>query len=175
MTALVAISFLFSGCSKECSRDLTGSYTYKTSGTVTLMPSQLVGLDEATLAQYRAMGISVDPVVIGLYPEQGQLHVVEKDKDKVMVTFNDILGNADVAEGTVSGNEITFAGISTKAAQVTDGTEKIGAGIVKYSGKGTKYEDMLVIELVYEGLFTVSEVSMTLLSSDVHCVAQYNK
>lgn len=173
--SLPLFMFLLSGCTKDSSTEIIGSYTYKTSGTVTLMPAQLAGLDAATLAQYKAMGIDVDPVVVGLYPEQGQLHVVKSDDGNVLVTFNDLLGNADIAEGSLSGTALSFQGKTTKAAQLTDGVDKIGAGIVKYSGNGRKYDDMLLLDLEYQGAFTIDDVPMVLLSSDVHCVAQFNK
>ena len=173
--ALPVFMLFLTGCSKDSSTEVIGSYTYKTSGTVTLMPAQLAGLDAATLAQYKAMGIDVDPVVVGLYPEQGQLHVVKSDDGKVLVTFNDLLGNADIAEGSLSGSSVSFQGRTTKAAQLTDGVDKIGAGIVKYSGNGRKYDDMLLLDIEYQGAFTIDDIPMVLLSSDVHCVAQSNK
>ena len=151
-----------------------GSYSYKTSGTVTLMASQLVGLDEATLAVYKAMGVNVDPVVVGLYPEQGQMHVIDTEDGQVTVTFNDLLGNADVATGTVKGATLRLNADQRKSAQLTDGKEKIGAGIVAFTGQGTKYDDMLVLSLQYQGQFTVNNVAMTVVASDVHCVAQKN-
>ncbi|MDO5443546.1 MAG: hypothetical protein Q4G10_07730 [Bacteroidia bacterium] len=172
--ALCLCALLTAGCTKDASKDIIGSYTYKTSGTVTLMATQLIGLDEATLAMYRQMGINVDPVVVGLYPEQGQMHIIDTDNGKVTVTFNDLLGNADVATGRVDGSVITLDEGQVKAAQLTDGSDKMGAGIVSYTGKGAKYDDMLIIDLEYQGQFTVQDVPMTVIASDVHCVAQQN-
>ena len=164
------------GCSKDASKDIVGSYTYKTSGTVTLMASKLAGLDAATLAAYKAAGVNVDPVVVGLYPEQGQMHVIAKDgsANDVIITFNDLLGNADVTEGVVNGNALTLSSGNMKAAQLTDGKEKIGAGIVAYSGSGRKYDDVLIIGIEYQGVFTIDGVEMTVIASDINCVAQAN-
>lgn len=174
--ALITGALILGACSKESSKSLAGSYTYKTSGTVTLMASQLVGLDAATLAAYKAAGISTDPVMIGLYPEQGQLHIMKKDgsDSEAVITFNDILGNADVAQGTINGSTLTLAEGLRKSAQLTDGSDKLGAGIVAYSGTGRKYDDTLIIDLVYQGVFKVNGIDMTVVSSDVHCVAQAN-
>lgn len=173
VTALLSCALMLAGCSKDGSRDFPGSYTYKTSGTVTLMASALAGLDEATLAAYKAAGMNVDPVVVGLYPEQGQMHVI-KDGDRFILTFNDILGNADIAYATADGDELDIAPGQTKAAQLTDGSEKIGAGMVAFSGSGKKYDDMLLLDLEYQGVFSVNDIPMTVVASDVHCVAQKN-
>ena len=172
-TVLAALTALISSCSKDSSKNVTGSYSYKISGTVTLMASQLVGLDEATLAAYKASGVDVDPKVVGLFPEQGQMHIID-DGDKVIVTFNDLLGNADVTSATIEGNKITLVGTDIKAAQLTDGTLKIGSGLVQFGGSGKKNDDMLIIDMVYNGSFTISGTPMTVVASSVKCVAQHN-
>lgn len=176
MTALLICALIMGGCTKDSSTRIVNSYTYKISGTVTLMADQLIGLDAATLAAYKAAGVNVDPVVVGLYPEQGQLHIVEPkgSEGKIILTFNDLLGNADVAEGIYSGSKLTLAENQMKAVQLTDGKDKIGNGMVVYSGQGEKYDNMLVIDLTYSGKFTVNNIPMTAMSSDVHCVAQEN-
>lgn len=176
LTALLICAIGLVGCTKDSSTKIVNSYTYKISGTVTLMADQLIGLDAATLAAYKAAGVNVDPVMVGLYPEQGQLHIVESKEAEgnIILTFNDLLGNADVAVGTYSGSSLTIAENQTKAAQLTDGSDKIGKGIVMYSGKGEKFDNMLIIDLVYNGKFTVNNIPMTVVASDVHCVAQEN-
>lgn len=176
MTALLICALIMGGCTKDSSTRIVNSYTYKISGTVTLMADQLIGLDATTLAAYKAAGVNVDPVVVGLYPEQGQLHIVEPEgsEGKIILTFNDLLGNADVADGTYSGSKLTLAENQVKAVQLTDGKDKIGNGMVIYSGQGEKYDNMLVIDLTYSGKFTVNNIPMTAVSSDVHCVAQEN-
>lgn len=172
--ALLISALFVCACTKDEEQDVLGSYSYKTSGTVTLMASQLVGLDEATLTAYKAMGVNVDPVVVGLYPEQGQMHVIDTEDGQVTVTFNDLMGNADVATGTVKGTTLRLNADQHKSAQLTDGKEKISASIVAFTGQGTKYDDMLVLSLQYQGQFTVNNVPMTVVASDVHCVAQKN-
>ena len=172
--ALLAGAIILGGCSKDGASGMYGSYTYKISGTVVLLPTQLAGLDAATLAAYKAAGVSTDPVAVGLYPEQGQMHVLDDGDGKVVITFNDLLGNAEIARGTVDGDTIHIDAGMTKAAQLTDGNEKIGAGMVKYSGNGTRYDDTLIIYLTYGGEFKVGDVPMTVVGGEVHCVAQAN-
>lgn len=174
VSALLVSALILGSCAKDSSEKLEGSYTYKTSGSVTLMAKSLVGLDPATLSAYKAAGVNVDPVLVGLYPEQGQMHIVGCN-DKFKITFNDILGNADVTDATVDRTSITIEGNPTKAAQLTDGKDKIGAGMVLYTGSGTKYDDMLIMDLQYQGEFSVNGVQMVVVASDVHCVAQSNE
>lgn len=167
---------LLQSCSGDGSQTLEGSYTYKTSGTVTLMATQLAGLPDAQLEYLKSQGINVDPVVVGLYPEQGQMHILTEGmpKGQAKITFNDLLGNAVITEATIDGDSMTLKDGATKSAQLTDGNSKIGAGIVAYTGSGRKYDDMLLIDLEYQGVFTVNETQMTVVASDVHCVAQAN-
>jgi len=171
--ALIAGAVVFASCSKDESRTIKGSYTYKTSGTVTLMPSALAGLDAATLAAYSAAGVDVNPVSVGLTPEQGQMNILE-DGDKMVVTFNNLLGNVDVAEASADGETLTIQGTPVKAVTLTDGETTLGSGIVSYTGGGKKIDDVLILDLTYTGVCSVSGVNMTVVASDVHCVAKSN-
>lgn len=176
LAVAVAISAIcITACSKGASQALTGSYTYKTSGTVTLK-TNLDDLDEEVRAALEKIGFKNNPATVELFPEQGQMHIQDsKDGDgRVIITFNDLLGNADIADGTVNGNQLTITGTPVKSAHLRDGTIKIGTGNVTYSGSGRKYDEVLIFSLVYGGSFTVSGIQMDILSSDVKCVAQKN-
>lgn len=172
-TAFIAV--LFAACTKDSSKSLIGSYTYKTSGTVTLQ-TNLDNLDEDVRAALEKLGFKNSPTTVELYPEQGQMHIQDSKAGdgKVVITFNDLLGNADVADGTVNEDRVTITGTPVKSVHLTDGTLKIGSGNVTFSGSGRKYDDVLIFDLVYEGSFTVSGVRMDILSSNVRCVAQKN-
>jgi len=171
MTMVVAV--VASSCSKDGAGKITGTYTYKTSGTVTLMATSLVGLDQATLAAYKASGVNVDPVTVGLYPEQGQMNVL-RDGDNYMVTFNDLLGGAAVSSADIDGDTIKFDGSAIKSAQLTDGKDKLGAGVVMFGGEGRKIDDVIIFKLNYQGAFTLNGIPMTVVSSNVDCVAKKN-
>lgn len=174
VAALFICALFAAGCTKDASEDLIGSYTYKTSGTLTLLETRFVGLDDDALASILEEGTVIDTLTFALTPEQGQMHVVRRDGAQVLVTFNDITGNADVAEASVDGGEIVIAPGQTKSVQLSDGLLKLGPRTVGYGGTGRRYDDMLIIELDYEGEFEVNGTAMTVISSDVHCVAQAN-
>ncbi len=173
--ALTISALLACGCTKDASLELTGSYTYKISGTLTLMSVDLTSMSQSERDSLSRLGIDVSPCVLQLMPEQGQMHVLDDRNNGVIVTFNDILGNAAVASGTVSESSITLKDGNTKTATVSkDGIIPLGSGIVTYSGSGRKYDDMLVIDMTYAGTVNVGGFDMTVISSEVHCVAQHN-
>lgn len=173
IAALLLGAVLSASCTKDESGKIKGSYTYKISGTVTLMASSLVGLDAATLAAYAAAGIDVNPVMVGLTPEQGQMNILQ-DGDKMVVTFNNLLGNVDVADALADGDKLTLQGSPVKAATLTDGEKTLGSGLVSYTGGGKKIDDILILDLEYSGLFSVGGVKMQVVASDVKCVAKKN-
>lgn len=169
LCAMLAVS-----CNKDGSNGFVGSYTYKISGTVTLTAKALMGLDEQTLAAYRQAGVKVDPVTVALNPEQGQMHILDGEDGGFIITFNNILGNADVTTAAEKGGTLTLSGSDIKAVQATDGTETIGGGIVMYGGSGKRYDDMLILDMTYQGEFNISDVEMVVTGCDVSCVAQKN-
>lgn len=155
-TAIVALcaALALCGCSKS-KNSLPGSYTYKTSGSITVS-----GEDGSS--------------VLCLHPEQGQMHVLDDGDGRVVVTFNDISGNADVAYGTIDGNELTLDKKQQKAISLTEGTLKVGSFVVGYTGKGRLLEDMLIIDLEYSGHIEIGEKEMAITETSVHCVARKN-
>jgi len=163
LTTVVALA-LMTSCQKSALETMTGSYTYKTSGMVGLVPTQLIGT-----------GLPMDTTWVALTPEQGQINIVTKDGDKseIIVTWNDILGNACSTDAILKENTFTLVP-NTKTATLTDGENTLGGGFVMYSGTGTLYDNMLIIPLTYQGTFMVSNISMTVASSKVECIAKAN-
>lgn len=158
--AIAAFAFLASSCDKS-SQNLTGSYTYKISGTLTLGDDSGSGLDGAS-------------VTVALNPEQGQMHVVEESDGNYLVTFNDLLGNVDVSPAKIDGNELTLAGTEMKSIQFREGLLNLDGGMVTYGGSGKLLDDMLILNMEYTGQIKVGGVSRTITESKVVCVAQHN-
>ena len=102
------------------------------------------------------------------------MHVLDDGDGRVVVTFNDISGNADVAYGTIDGNELTLDKKQQKAISLTEGTLKVGSFVVGYTGKGRLLEDMLIIDLEYSGHIEIGEKEMAITETSVHCVARKN-
>jgi len=166
---LAAFAVLIS-CQKTDLETMSGSYTYKTSGVVGLVPTQLIGT-----------GLPIDTTWVALTPEQGQVNIVTKDSNNstIIITWNDLTGNACSTEARVDGKKLIMTP-NTKSASLTDGTMSmgtvtiIGGGIVSYYGTGTLYDNMLLIDMIYQGTFTISGTQMTVVASKVECIAKAN-
>ena len=61
-----------------------------------------------------------------------------------------------------------------KTASVTDGTNKIGSGIVSYFASGKLYGNQIIMQLVYNGELTLNGTKMTIVDSKIDCVATRN-
>lgn len=170
-TALVAVS-----CNKDASSRFNGSYTYKTSGTVTVHMTEFLGLEDEKLEDLRKIGLDTDPKTLCLCTEQGQMHIVtdKQDRTRATVTFNDIFGDVCVADAIIDGTHITLNPASPRTAGISDGTIKIASGLVNWKGEGEKLDDTLILKLEYEGDFSILGETFTILDSDIRCVAQYN-
>ena len=170
--ALAVSALVICSCDRDESGKIAGSYTYKTSGTVTVHIRELTEPDPENPDAKR-----VDTVVrVGLNPEQGQMHIVSTGEDgAVKVTFNDISGNVDVADARISGSSLTISGTPAKEVQFTvDKILSIASGIVTFTGSGTKYDKTLIVDLKYDGDFSNDKYEITIVDSEVHCVAQSN-
>lgn len=170
IAAALMISALFlASCKKDESKNIIGSYTYKTSGTVRLRIVKPADPDSFVKV--------LDTVVtVGLNPEQGQMHIVSSgDNGAAKVTFNDIGGNVDVADARISGSTLTLEGTPSKEVRFSvDKIISVAGGIVSYSGSGRKYDRTFIADLKYHGDFVVAGFGISVVDSDVHCVAQSN-
>ena len=162
---VIMCSMTFVSCTKEGINVFEGRYSYKISGLVSLIPSAYVNAPAA-----------VSPTLVPLYPEQGQMHINVKDKDKnvVIISFNDIKGSVITADATIESDEIIIGEGMLKTASVTDGTNKIGSGIVSYFASGKLYGNQIIMQLVYNGELTLNGTKMTIVDSEIDCVATRN-
>lgn len=146
-------------CEKTGADRLAGSYTYKISGSVTLA---------------KTSDIQAQTVVMQLVTEQGQMNIAKDNSSNgVMVSWNDIAGDAYHTMATVDGNTISLKS-AAKNATVKDGLLSYD-GVVTYWGEGELYDNMLIIHLDYRGEFTIGGSTYTIVSSEnVECVAKAN-
>lgn len=173
MAFVCAISL--ASCSKEETDLWAGSYTYKTSGTVELVPVNYTELDEETLAKYHELGINTDPQPYILDTEQGQMHIIKDGDSRYLVTFNDLFGNVSTAVATANGDALVIADGATKIIRATRSTLITANGEVSYKGDGRILEDTLIFDFKYEGNVNALGVDMLMTGSAVTCVARKNK
>lgn len=163
-------------CEKSDISQFEGSYTFKTSGKVALLPTDYVNATDEEKAYMASLGISYEQVWVALQPEQGQMHIRKTDEDSgaVIMTFNDMLGNACKASAVIKDNLISIKEPEEKTVSLTDGESMLGGGFVTYSGNGIRYDDLVTIDFIYQGILMVNDISMTIVDSKVECIATKN-
>lgn len=161
----IAVSLVaLTGCRKSAIDEISGSYTFKTSGRVGFVPS----------AYFEGEG-PVDTTWVELIPEQGQLNIVAKDREqsRLIVTWQDILGGAFSSEATLSGNTLQLSP-SAKSISLAGTILSSDRIRVRFSGTGTRYDNMLIMTLDYQGEAVIGLVPMTIAASEIECIAKAN-
>lgn len=162
LTIAVSLTAL-TGCRKSAIDEISGSYTFKTSGRVGFVPSAQP--EEGP----------VDTTWVELIPEQGQLNIVAKDREqsRLIVTWQDILGGAFSSEATLSGNTLQLSP-SAKSISLAGTILSSDRIRVRFSGTGTRYDNMLIMTLDYQGEAVIGLVPMTIAASEIECIAKAN-
>ena len=189
--AVVVGCLALTGCRDGAETPLTGAYTYKTGGKLKVLPSMLAsGSVEAVEACSELTGYDLKNLWAPLMPESGELTLVytNEARDSVIVTFTALLGDLCTLSGTVSGDSVMLTGI--KSMQLTDGSSSLGGalvtdtrsggmtggGFVTVTADGKLYENVLILNLSYDGTISTSAMGrtteMTITDSRIQCVAQ---
>lgn len=173
---IALIAAVMISCEKSDISQFEGAYTFKTSGKVALLPTDYVNATDEEKAYMASIGISYEQVWVALQPEQGQMHIrqTSEDSGSVIITFNDLLGNACKASAVVTDNRISVQGPEEKTVSLTDGESTLGGGFVTYSGNGIRYEDLVTMDFTYQGILMVNDIRMTIVDSKVECIATKN-
>lgn len=159
---VAAILLFTASCSKEGPKWFEGSWSFKTSGSMTVAVKDSVG-----------MVTSVIPV--SLVTESGQMHVVRKDRDgNMLVTMNAIGGDVTVYEAVASGKELSF-GASGRRLSMNLGDMTLVHPNVVSTGVGERFDDVLVVRFSYTGEVRLGNTVYEIVGSDVECVATLNK
>ncbi|MCQ2143345.1 MAG: hypothetical protein MJY56_04685 [Bacteroidales bacterium] len=163
-------------CAREGTRLYTGSYSFKTSGTITVT------------------GDDGDDLVISLPTESGLMDIVEVDREAstMIVTMNILGGDLVVFDAVAKDGMIelkpskrhttlTYAGIDTDNIFDIEGIEDINlekktceADLSIYA-EGKKYDDIIIFDFVYNGSIEFDgEDTYKIKESDVKCRAKLN-
>lgn len=157
-TLLLSAIILCISCNKEGSARFQGSWSYKTSGTITYSIPEDVE-DTATIA---------------LDNESGQMHIVKSSDSEMIVTMNALLGDVSTFEAIVSGNRIELKPQERIVPLTASGLAPDKAEVL-VSGYGERYDDVLIFHLNYEGEAFSETERYEITASDVRCVATLNK
>ena len=151
------------GCTKSPTDPFTGSYTFKTSGTVTVEVEADVPLTD------------MDPVSVGthvfeLTPEAGRMDIKGYGNDTMLVSMNVLGGDVQVFEA-----ELTPDGFQLLPTTRLLRVSVLPALEVTVSGDAFLVDGILYLNLLYSGARTViSSVTYSITGSDVICVATKN-
>lgn len=155
-----ALSLLFVSCSKEGPARFEGNWSYKTSGTVTLVPTS---------------GSSSEQVTATIVNESGQMDIMTADSKsgQVLITMNALLGGATVMKGTAVDKRIDIEPFQKTVELVTANVDA-AATSVSVSGYGERFDDTIIFYLEYEGDCTLEQTDYRIGGSDIVCIAKLN-
>lgn len=163
--------FALTSCEKAGVDLYEGFYSYKLSGTVTVdkLLIENIDLPETEPAE------PAEPVeaTLPLISESGQMNVLKKGADSLIITMNAIGGDVLVIDACVKGNDLEISEFS-RIVKVEDGSRTVSLNCTG-SGSGKKYDDVIIMDLSYLGDGSSTLYDYTIKSSSVKCVAKVNK
>lgn len=159
-------------CSKEGTEIFPGNYSFKTSGTVkvdAIFVNRGENSEDDTEIQ-----LLMD---MQLLMEQGQMNVISKDDDRLLVTMNVLGGDVYTTDATVQGNTLILEPYTRYVRlEFPDFGHKYMP--VTVTGTAEKYEDNVIFTLAYSGVYEWESGDMSLhaeiVSSDIRTVARQN-
>lgn len=161
IAALLALA-LMSACSKNGAERFEGKWSYKTSGSVSVVVTD-------------SLGITVgDTLTAVLATEAGQMHIAGTGNDgSMMLTMNAMAGNVTVYEAFLAGSEIVLNPKSRVVNLSLGGLPSLAVNVLA-TGRGRRYDDILLLRMDYSGSTKSGNYTYEITGSDVDCVATSN-
>lgn len=150
--------FILIGCC-ACSNDarlLSGDYSYKTSGTLTISRS------DTTEIPYDLNRI-------------GQLSVIDlksSDNDSVLLVFNELTGGVTTVRAKVDGDSLQIVPY-TKNISVVIGLQSADCEI-EVNGRGVRYDDIIMLDETYNGEAKTDTITIKIHGNHISTVANRN-
>ena len=156
--AIISAIVLLSSCGK-ISR-FQGNYSFKTSGTVTM---ERTSVNDATKEEIKS----------ALTSESGQMNILSKGGDSLIVTMSIIGWDVVVMEGKLENDRIVLNPFK-RMITVFDGSRNVAMDM-DITGSATRYDDVILYEFRYRGTGTSLSYKYTVKDSEVKCVAKANE
>lgn len=190
---LLSLCCVMSSCSRQGKALFRGSYSFKTGGTIEISGEVLDILRDTvkvdtivtgfifkdTTYRYHVVSDTVGShdtsFVRNLVPEKGQMRIVENGTDSVMVTMNITGGNPLVFRGTAEGSVLTLLPALRTARLETERLLSVDKLEVSASGKGRRYENVVILQMDYAGDYKLNGFEGRITSSRINCVATENE
>ena len=110
---------------------------------------------------------------LALISENGQMNVLKKGADSLIITMNAIGGDVLVLDACVKDNDLEISEFS-RIVKVEDGSRSISLNCTA-SGSGKKYDEIIILEFSYLGEGSSTLYDYSIKSSSVKCVAKLNR
>lgn len=200
LAAAVSLS-VFSSCEKEGVKLFDGSYSFKTSGILTVDRKTRISTSAASAAQLtKASGTkdSDTPSIPGLpdlpdlpdlpgidipegdrtfslhlSAESGQMNIIRTEGSSAVVTMNIVGGDALVFDAQADGKTLKLSPLR-RIISFRDGTQTASLDIT-VSGTGEKHENVIVFTLSYTGSGESTLYDYKIMSSEIKCIAKENE
>ena len=164
MNAAVAVLLLalLSGCTRPATDRYVGTYTYKTSGTVTVEVKVNIPVTGAT--------VSPGTYTFELTPEVGRMDIKGYGDDTILVSMNALGGVAQAFEAVLTADGF----------QLVPATRMLQLGLlpkmeVTVSGNAFLLDGVLYLHLNYSGKESALITSFSITDSDVLCLATISR
>lgn len=111
-----------------------------------------------------------------LSPESGQMHILGAGGNDVKLTMNITGGNPVVFDGSADNECVSLYPVKRQVGILPDGEDdgQSVSFLLTVSGKGRKYENMVLFDLDYQGKYDYEDMSGEISSSNVNCIATEN-
>lgn len=158
LAALVLCALMSVSCEKAEVRNFKGSYSFKTSGTVSVT---------------RMSGDTRTQLEIALSPESGQMNILATEGRSMVVTMNIVGGGVVVFDAEVNEDGGLTLSPSTRSISISDNARTVSLQL-SVSGTAVKYDDVVVFDFDYAGNGETTSNTYEITASDVKCVAKLN-
>ncbi len=173
--ATLLSSVLLISCNKDTFKDFNDSWSYKTSGTVTLQETRFVEATPEEKEQFEKDGLTFEPVTLTLAPEDGQLHFIDRGDGQVYLSFNPMLGHVTVAEASMDGLVFSIAENQEMMVRFGEGPVRLETATLILGGDGQVYDNAVVMNLSLSGKMDYKLKEMSVIGSKIKCVAFKNE
>lgn len=199
ISALAALGIaLLAGCAKEGTAAYRGNYSFKTSGILYTVRDPKFIYDTSYVVRRDSSNRQLtyidtvitefpDSSIVSIYTESGQMDITETGGDEMLLTMNVTGGDLVVAYATEQDGKLvlkplrrkvnTGLSISSLAGEGRDisySESRVEADVV-VSGTGTRYDNIVLFELTYEGSYKYNNILYHIYDSEVNCRAKVNE
>lgn len=184
--AIISIAFA-SSCQKDGVELFRGNYSFKTSGSITVVRDAAYVNDTT----YQINGFQIDTIVtahpeqmtLSINTESGQMDITSMGEENLMVSMNVIGGEMVLYYATAEGSDLTLNEASRHLTianfSLTEDDEEFGSRAISadltVNGTAQRYENIVLFNLTYDGDFWANDRLYHIVDSDIICRAKLNE